>query len=258
MDILVFVLVGLLVGSFINAAEYRYYRQLPISWDKIKKKFTRSMCVHCQEELRTVDLIPVVSFFWLRGRCRHCRTTIAWQYPAVELATAGLFALSAWTYGVSFEAGIVALISAILVFLFLYDLKYQLIPDAVSLPAIMLAIPAGLLLGLTWQSMLIGAAIGGGFFGAQYLMSKGVWIGGGDIRVGVLMGLLLGWQHTIFALFVAYIVGGSVATILLATKKMHRKSRLPFGPFLVIGIVCALFFGEPIVNAYALALSSLN
>lgn len=250
MDILLFALVGLLFGSFINAAEYRYYRKLPISWDKVKKKFTRSMCIHCQEELRTVDLIPVVSFFWLRGRCRHCRKTIAWQYPAIEIANGMLFALTAWTFGVSVESAVIALLCTLLTFLFVYDLKYQLVPDSVSLPAVLISSIAGVLIGNTWQSMLIGAAICGGFFLLQFILSRGTWIGGGDIRIGVVMGLLLGWERGLFALCLAYITGGAFAAVLLLTKRSTRQTRIAFGPFLIGATVFSLFFGSRLLEAY--------
>jgi prepilin signal peptidase PulO-like enzyme (type II secretory pathway) len=250
MEVTLFTIVGLLIGSLLNAAEYRVRRELPISWDNVKREFTRSMCIHCERTLLARDLIPVVSFFWLRRRCRHCKKTIAWQYPAVEIATGVLFGLSAWTYGPLLNAVLVAALCALLVFLFVYDLKYQLVPDIVSLPAIVLAGVTGMRLGVSWQSMAIGALIVGGFFAAQYALSKGKWVGGGDIRIGVLMGLLLGWEIGLFALLIAYIIGGIVAGVLLATKKMQRNARVAFGPFLIGSTFLSLFWGAQLLDAY--------
>lgn len=250
MSIVFFCIGGLLIGSFLNAAEYRYYKKLPINWDKIKREFARSFCPHCRAHLRNRDLLPVLSFVWLGGRCHHCRKKIAWQYPVVELSTGALFALAAWQFSFTPEAFIVAGFVAILIFIFIYDLKYQLIPDRVSLPAIALAIPGGLLLGLSWQSMALGALLGGGFFALQCILSRGTWVGGGDIRLGVLMGLLLGFPLTLLALGVAYVSGALVATILLATKKMGRKSKMPFGPFLVFATLVSLFIGDTLIAEY--------
>lgn len=255
MTIVLFCIAGLLIGSFLNAAEYRYYTKLPINWDKTKREFARSFCPHCRMHLRNRDLLPVLSFLWLAGRCNHCRKKIAWQYPVVELSTGALFALSAWQFGLTPEAFIVAGFVAIFMFIFIYDLKYQLIPDSVSLPAIALAIPGGFLLGLGWQSMALGLLLGGGFFALQFALSRGAWVGGGDVRLGVLMGLLLGFPLTLLALCIAYVGGGLVAAILLATKKMKRKSKMPFGPFLVFGTIVSLFIGDTLIAAYLNLLS---
>ena len=138
-----------------------------------------------------------------------------------------------------------------LVLIFLYDLKYQEIWDRFTL------IPAGVLFVISlffkwhsWFDMLIGVLIGAGFFLLQYLVSKGKWIGGGDIRLGALMGIILGWQNTILALFLAYLIGAIVGLGLIIAKKKNRDSAVPFGTFLVIGTFVAMFWGERIVGWY--------
>ena len=133
--------------------------------------------------------------------------------------------------------------------IFFYDLKYKEIPDKFSLPAIGIAIAGALIFKTpTLTSMLIGGLAIGGFFLAQFVLSKGKWIGGGDIRLGALIGLLLGWQLGLVAMIAAYILGSLVSISLLATKKATRKTSIPFGPFLVAGTVIAIFHGQAILG----------
>jgi prepilin signal peptidase PulO-like enzyme (type II secretory pathway) len=135
--------------------------------------------------------------------------------------------------------------------IFFYDLLYKEIPDRFSIPAIAIAIAGGLLLGLTPPlSMLIGGVGIFAFFALQLVISKGKWIGGGDLRLGALMGILLGWKLGLIALIAAYLFGSIVSIILLLKKKATRKSAIAFGPFLVIGIILAIFYGNQILEWY--------
>ena len=173
--LLLFVL-GCCIGSFINAAEYR----LAIGEDIASG---RSHCRNCTYTLAWYDLVPLLSFVVLSGKCRACKQTISWQYPVVEIVTGVLFAaafflrptpIDAWSIAVLVR-DLVVIASA--VFLFVYDFKYSLLPDAVTLPCIVLFAVSSIAFGLSWQSVLIGTIVGGGFFLLQYLLSRGIVTG---------------------------------------------------------------------------------
>lgn len=243
-------LIGTAIGSFLNALEYRVHREESIMVQD-DGKAARSRCVHCAVAIENRDLVPVLSFVLLRGKCRACRKPIAWQYPMVELATGALFALAAWRYGLTIETVTIAVYMALLMFIFIYDLKYQLILDVVTFPAMAVAAVASVLVfGRTATDLFFGVLIGGGFFLAQYVLSRGKWIGGGDVRLGIVLGLMLGWQQTILVLFVAYILGSIVGLALMITRKAKMRTQLPFGTFLAIGAVIALLAGDWLIDWY--------
>lgn len=149
----------------------------------------------------------------------------------MELATALCFCLLFFRFNWSLEFIFYLVITLFLIIIFVYDWRYHLILDKVSITAVILALIFSLILGLSIYSLLLGALIGGGFFFLQYLISKGKWIGGGDIRLGVLMGFILGWQKILVALFLAYFVGAVFAIFLIILKNKKLKSHLPFGTF---------------------------
>ncbi|MFC1597911.1 prepilin peptidase [Patescibacteria group bacterium] len=240
---------GLIVGSFMNAAEYRLVNKLPLFLEK-SGEGARSMCPQCGEQLLQRDLVPVVSYLNLRGQCRSCKKKISWQYPAVELVAGFMFMIPALVFGWGAEAVFYALFGAVLLFIFIYDLKHQMILDVVTLPAMGLALVAAVVLQLDPLELLIGVVIGGGFFALQYFVSRGRWVGGGDIRLGILMGLMLGWQKLLVALFLAYVSGAFTGLLLLGTKKAKLKSRLPFGVFLTVATFICLLYGDQIIQWY--------
>lgn len=246
---LIFFAFGLVLGSFLNALEYRLARSESI-WRATAGGPARSQCPHCRAVLNTVDLFPVLSFALLRGKCRHCAQPISWQYPAVELAAGLLAAVMAWHFGVSWEAVAFAVSALVLLFIFVYDLKHQMILDIVTIPAIAAAIAAAVALGWNLQSAFVGAVIGAGFFALQFVASRGRWIGGGDIRLGALMGILLGWQQLLAALFLAYVGGALIAVALLARGRAGLQSRLPFGVFLTAATIVMILYGEEIIDWY--------
>ncbi len=234
---------GLICGSFLNAVIFRLYEQ---------KSFVkgRSFCPKCGQVLKINDLIPVLSFLMLKARCRYCKKSISWQYPMVEVSTGILFCLLYLIFGWSLAFGFYLILTSFLIIIFVYDLKYHLILDKVSIPAIILAIIFGLFLKISPWDMVFGVLIGAGFFFLQFLVSKGKWIGGGDIRLGVLMGIMLGWQKVLLALFLAYFVGAVFSIVLIAMKRKKLKSHLPFGTFLTIGTFTALLWGQIIIDWY--------
>lgn len=239
-------LFGLVVGSFLNVLTLRLVAEESIVWPA-------SHCPHCKHALAWFDLIPVVSFLERRGRCRYCRKSISWQYPLVELATAVAFALVAWVHrdllitGSWFAILLFArdlLFTTGLIALFIFDFRWYIVPDEVSLPLIGMAVVLNLVLRVSWLSLLVGVVVGGGFYFLLWSLSKGKWVGSGDIRLGALLGVMLGWPGTLFALYVAYLVGGFSAIVLLATNRKKMKSLLPMGVFLTIGAFAVILFSS--------------
>lgn len=241
-------ILGAVVGSFLNAAEWRFGTGQTVA--RGKNGWERSRCRSCSATLQPAELIPVFSFLFLRGRCRTCKQRISWQYPLVEAAAAALFAFTALQFGASLETIVYAMFISILLFLFLVDLKYHVLPDAVTLPAVVTAVAWVILQRHDVTDSIIGAGIAGGFFALQYVFSRGRWIGAGDIRLGILMGILLGWEKTLLALFIAYVCGALVASVLLALGRAKRTTRLPFGTFLTVATAAAIFFGDSMVGWY--------
>ncbi|KKU49292.1 hypothetical protein A3H10_01750 [Candidatus Uhrbacteria bacterium RIFCSPLOWO2_12_FULL_46_10] len=243
--------VGLNVGSFLNMLTIRLANEESL-------KVQRSYCPHCRHVLAVKDLIPVISFLWLKGKCRYCRTPISWQYPLVELATAFMFILVAarhfepatyyilpTTYStllrdLIFTSGLIAL--------FILDFRWYIVPDEVSIPLIIFALLANIFLGIPFASLLLGMAIGGGLYFLLWFVSQGRWVGAGDIRLGLLLGAILGTKGALAALFIAYMIGGIIAVFLLATGQKKFGSKLPMGTFLTMGTFIAMVYGQLIYS----------
>jgi len=246
-----FLLLGACIGSFLNAAIYRLANKESI----IKG---RSHCIKCGKTLSWYDLLPIVSFLILKGKCRTCDKSISIQYILVEIVMALLFGIVAWGWIVVGDSSTLAnlelvrdlYVMSILVFLFVFDLKYFLLPDIVTIPAVIIIFIINLILGISLVSMLIGLLIGAGFFALQFAVSKGRWIGGGDIRLGAIMGVLLGWPVIIAGLFSSYLIGGIVGMGLLISGRKKLGAHLPFGTFLAIGTIIGLWWGNGIINWY--------
>jgi prepilin signal peptidase PulO-like enzyme (type II secretory pathway) len=187
----------------------------------------------------------------LRGKCRYCQQKISWQYPLVELATGSLFVLC-FLFQLPY---FLFLIVCFLIVIFVYDLKHYLIPDKIIYPAIVITLIYNLLrLNLEPESFSLSvfwAALGAAaFFGAIVLVSHGKWMGVGDIKLGFLIGLLLGWPSILVALFLAFMTGAIIGIGLILSNKKTLKSEVPFGPFLVTGTLVALFYGQSLINWY--------
>ncbi len=263
-------LFGLIIGSFLNCVIYRLRKNGRGQSSAISG---RSYCPHCKHTLSWKDLIPVLSFIILRGKCRYCHKRISWQYPLVETATGVLFLLifnfqfsifnqfSNLNFQTILEPLFLLVISCFLIVIFVYDLKHYIIPDKVIYPAIGIAFifvilnvvkdPASTMGFFAPLRMTMVSALGAaGFFLLIVLVSKGRWMGVGDIKMAFLMGLLLGWPNILVALFVAFILGAIIGLVLIIARKKTLKSEVPFGPFLVSGTFLALFWGEKVINWY--------
>ncbi|MFW0862599.1 MAG: prepilin peptidase [Candidatus Komeilibacteria bacterium] len=240
---------GLIIGSFLNAVIYRLK-----SKDSIVN--ARSKCVKCKHQLGVKDLVPLFSWLLLKGRCRYCNEKISYQYPLVELITAILFILGYFVLVVDFNAltilGYLYYLIAIsfLIVIYTFDHLHHLILDKVTIPLMVIAIIFTFILGLNWVHYLLAGIFGGAWFGWQYVISKGKWIGGGDIRLGVVMGLLLGFPGVVVALFLAYILGAIVSIYLLITKKRERGSQIAFGTFLSLATVITWLYGSELLSWY--------
>lgn len=246
-------IIGLAIGSFINCFVWRLHKK--------ETMLGRSYCPKCGKAIAWYDNIPLLSFLFLKGRCRHCHQKISWQYLIVEVATGLLFVL-AWylqkdTLGFVFlwENYLMLIRSwfliSVMIIIFIYDFKWYLILDVITLPAMAIIVVVNLMLGYNFLDLLLAGGIGGGFFLIQFLISRGKWIGGGDIRMGVLMGLSLGniW-HLIVALFLTYIIGSLVGIILILTNKKKWGSQIPLGIFLAVATIITLFWGVDLINWY--------
>src|SRR3989339_620887 len=220
--------IGLCVGSFLNVVLFRTYEGQSVI-------VGRSKCRTCQRPLNVGDLIPVLSYIFLKGRCRGCHSVIAWQYPVVEIATGILFVLVYLKGSLSLDVSLepqellVLLIRdwvfvSYLIVIFVYDLRHMLIIDRFTIPAMIFAVIVNLWLGtIPLWSVLAGGFVLAFFFWMQFFSSKGTWVGGGDIRMGALMGLMLGLQQGLVALFLSYLLGALVSLFLLTTGKADRK-----------------------------------
>ncbi len=248
-------LLGIAIGSFLNAVVFRTSSGEGLGG--------RSKCRSCVKPIAAKDLIPILSFFLLKRRCRSCKSVIEWQYPVVELAMGVLFGclFARAAFGVGFPEFVDssewlalfvrdAIIASFLVIIFVYDLRASVILDRFSVPAMILALLLNLALGANPADILLGGIILGSFFGFQFMISKGAWIGGGDIRMGVLMGFLLGVNLGLVALFTSYVLGAIAGIILILMHRKSLKSHVPFGTFLATGTLISMFFGSYILEWY--------
>lgn len=267
---------GLIVGSFLNVVVYFIESKSKQNQKDKKQKreslLGRSFCPSCDHKLGFWDLIPVFSWIFLGARCRHCKKPISIQYPLVELATGLVFTMTYWfvvrgSWFVDFSSvlpgygatGLLITVNSSLLIVFVYDLKHKIIPDKVIYPAIVIAVSYWLLaIGLNQLlafnfSLLtpIASAIGaGGFFYLLAAISDGRWMGGGDIKLAFLMGLLLGWPNILVGLFLGFFLGAVVGLVMIVLGKKKIGSEIPFGPFLITGTWVALFWGDMLVKLY--------
>lgn len=251
---------GLIVGSFLNCVIYRL---------ETKKSFLkgRSFCPHCKHTLAWLDLIPLFSFIFLRGHCRYCKKSISWQYPIVEFITGLLFLLIVnFQFSIFNEIPIfnfqnliglffMLSIACFFIIIFVYDLKHFIILDKVLIPAIVLAtfyriIESIINNQLSIINYLCAAFGAAGFFLLIYLISKGKWIGFADVKLGILLGLVLGWPNIALSLFLSFFIGGIIGVGLIIFLGKKLKSEIPFAPFLITGTLLALFWGQGLINWY--------
>ncbi len=244
MIIFIMFCLGLIVGSFLNAVIFRLHEGESFVMG-------RSHCMHCRHELAAADLIPVASYIMLGGKCRYCHKTISWQYPFIELLTAAVFVLIAMNFQgiLSIQFWVQIIVACFLIVIGVFDFKHYLILDKVVFPALLIVTIFNMFSGF-FLTGLLGALVVSGFFAAQYFISKGTWIGFGDVKLGLLLGSIFGYKLGIILLVVAYFFGAVVGVYLLANKQKQLRSELPFGVFLALAAIIMMLYGQQIGNWY--------
>lgn len=269
---LILFVLGLAFGSFINALVWRL-RQQQTKTRKLKAESSnfsilkgRSVCTNCGHRLAWHDLIPIASWLGLKGKCRYCGENISWQYPAVELMTAILFTVSYhfWPYGYQLTGIVLLSLWLImltgLVALAAYDLKWMLLPNRIIAPLVIIAL--GFMVvkavdGQSWQPVTnaaAGLAIGGGLFYLLFQLSGGRWIGGGDVKLGFLLGLAAGGPvEALLVIFLASLIGSITSLGFLISKRLLPSHQVPFGPFLITAEIAVVLFGGRLIDWYQTA-----
>jgi len=245
---LISIIFGALVGSFLNVCIFRLPNEESIIWPG-------SHCPHCKKPINFYDNIPLVSYFLLRGRCRYCKGSISLQYPLVE----GITALSSLFLVIKFGPSLSYLVyftfvSALIV-ITVIDLYHQIIPDVISLPGIGVGLLVSLIIPqITFSNSLIGVLLGGGslFLVAtlyQWLFKR-EGMGGGDVKLLAMIGAFLGWKAVLLTILLSSLIGSVTGILMMVVKGKDFKYAIPFGPFLSLGAVISLFYGEEIVRWY--------
>ncbi|MBM3205828.1 prepilin peptidase, partial [Candidatus Shapirobacteria bacterium] len=240
------ILLGLVIGSFLNCLIYRLNQEK----NQLKNLlWGRSHCPKCRKQLRWYDNLPLISFIFLKGRCRFCHSPISWQYPLVEIS-ATLLTLAVYLilyrnptfnwwlliFNLFLTYGLLAIFAS--------DLRYRTIPDELVL-TILGVVLFWLFFHQQWLNFLAGA-LAGGFFLFLVWITKGQGMGWGDVKLAGLMGLLLGFPKLVVAFYLAFLTGALVGVILVLTKRKKLNSQVPFGPFLTLATWISLFWGDKI------------
>ena len=262
MIILIFFVLGLIIGSFLNVVVYR----LRVAESLV---VGRSHCPHCKTMIAWYDNIPVISFILLKFKCRKCKAKISWQYPLVEIFTGLVFSLvgsqyfnlndtTTWATAV-YYLGIVSFLMVI----FVYDFLYMEIPGLALWPAIGWAVAFNLffdwgkvsfggdVLTVATYSGVLGAFMAFMLFFLMVAVSKEKWMGMGDAYLVILLGLILGWPQILLGLMLAFSIGAIVGIVMIVAKKKKMGSQIPFAPFLVLGSFITLFWYPQIISWYA-------
>jgi len=240
-------LIGLALGSFASVLIHRLHTHE-------KGIFTgRSKCPKCAKQLRNRDLIPIASYLINKFKCYFCKEPIAFRYPLLELMMGGLFLLTVYLVGTEDVQALIfyLFIAFIFVLLTFYDFLFKEVPDQVSVPSFFIIVIYMLATKtMTGFSLTIGIVVAVLFFAAMHFGSRGRWLGGGDIRIGAIMGALLGWPMILTGLFFGYLTGSIFSLTGLAIGKFNRKTQIPFAPFLLLGTYLTIFWGQQSVDWY--------
>ncbi|MFP3726423.1 prepilin peptidase [Priestia filamentosa] len=238
---ILFFVFGLMSGSFFNVVGLRIPKKESIV-------FPGSHCTVCNHHLKWFELIPVFSYVFLLGKCRKCKTKISPIYPIIELLTGVLFGAACYVFGLTLLNLFVILVIAMLVIITVSDISTQLIPDKILLTFGIVLIPLSLYTGVvTWKTALLGLAVAFGINLFMLLISKGKGIGGGDIKLFLLLGIILGWKMFLTLFLLSVVIGVFVGIGFKLTKGVKE---FPFGPSIALATLIVIFYGNAILNWY--------
>jgi len=249
--VMIALLFGLIIGSFLNVCIYRIPREQSIVHPP-------SSCTACGAPIKPWDNIPLLSYLLLAGKCRKCGVKISLRYPVVELLNGVMYAAVVLHFGIGWYLPLLfALVSAMVVITFI-DLDFQIIPDVITLPGMFIGLAAAHFLlpdpfarysVLGFSNSLIGLFAGGVSFYLIAILSKG-GMGGGDVKMMAMVGAFMGWKGVFLTTLVGSLTGSLVGIALMIFKGKGRKTKIPFGPFLALGSLVTLFFGRTIIDWY--------
>jgi len=247
-ETIIIALFGLAWGSFLNVVIYRLPRGQSLAWPP-------SSCPQCRARIKPHDNIPVLSYLFLRGRCRACGSPISLLYPLVEAITPICFLLLHARFGLSVHFFVSCLFASALIALCFIDLYHQVLPDEITLPGLALALVySAFRADLGLRQALIGAVVGAGFllviYSAYWFLRKKEGLGMGDVTMMLFIGAYLGWQKSFFTLLAASLTGAIVGVFLMSFRKKDLQFSLPFGSFLAPAAFVALIWGDRIIRAY--------
>jgi len=247
---------GAVIGSFLNVCIYRIPRNQSIIWPA-------SRCTSCSNPINFYDNVPIFSYFLLRGRCRSCKAKISGRYPLVEALNAFFYLLVFWRYGLAWSSAIYFVFCSALIVITFIDYDFQIIPDRITLPGIPIGLVAGSFIlpdpflratSLGLIASVIGAAAGFSFFYLVAFLSlrilKKEGMGGGDIKLMAMVGAFLGWKAVLLTTFLGSFFGAIIGVGLMVFLGREKGSLIPFGPFLAMGALISLFFGQEILIWY--------
>jgi len=240
---------GTIVGSFLNVCVHRIPQEESIV-------IPSSHCPSCKTPIRFYDNIPLVSFIILRGRCRACQAPISWRYPLVEFIMGFFSVILLLRYGISLFYVIYFALFAALTLVSFIDLSHRIIPDVISLPGIIVGVLVSLLHPhLSVINSLIGVLLGGGSLyvvaSLYHLVTKREGMGGGDIKLLAMIGAFIGWKGVLFTILCSSFIGSVVGvTLMLISSETDSKYAVPFGPFLSLGAVIYVVWGEFLITWY--------
>lgn len=237
---LIFLIYGLFIGSFLNVCIFR----IPSGISIIKPP---SSCGSCGHRLNFIDMIPVANYIINKGRCRYCGSNYSIQYPLIELLNGLLYALLYVKFGLTLNSILHCLIISLLVTISIIDLKHKIIPDGLNITGAILGI-IYIIINKTFLSNLVGALTGLGLFLAIALLTNAM--GGGDIKLMAVLGLIFGMRGVLFITLSSFVIGAVISVILILLKIKGRKDEIPFGPFISLSALIYMFFGAEIINWY--------
>lgn len=240
----IFILIfGLIIGSFLNVIIYRLPRDESIVYPP-------SHCPHCGTRLKAVDLVPVFTFLWNRGRCRYCSKPIDWYYPIVELLTGLLFLLLYLKFGNTINFWLLIILVSLLITISFIDLKYMIIPNKITYPGMVV----GLIISLIYNHISFLSSLLGLLVPASLLLllasifEKG--LGMGDVKLVAMIGTFIGWEYTLLGIFLGSLIGAVPGLVLIITGVIDRKTRIPFGPLISVGTIITILYGKEIIELY--------